>query len=121
MFSKGEIIELDLETECFIPDNVCSFPLNENSQMTVSMPVQVSSTKAFDINVDFKGVDVVSASVFFKVIYHSHGLRKIPMTEMNPQSFNVRGKLGYCGSGVMKWIATFDVISGDNIYKISHY
>lgn len=118
-FSNKDVQVIEVDDDCLISSSSCTILLGQKGEMTVNMPVKVSSTEAFSIVSYFSGKNIDGVSVLFKGIEHGHGLRKLLMLKVSPHEFKVKAQLGYCGSGVMHWVAMFEVHSDQTIYKVS--
>jgi len=123
-FSK-EIHQLEVDIDCLKMSNTCTIIMDPESiigpesSITVSMSAAVSSIMPLDISVNFGNKLVDGVDVIFRGKSHSHGLHKMAMLKSSSHHFNMKGQLGYCGSGLMDWLADFTVISDGKHYQFS--
>lgn len=119
IFNGQNIKNITVDKSCLESDVSCSIMLDDSVKMNINMESFVSSTKPFNIKIEFPNDDVNNIDVLFKGVEHSHGLRRQPLNKINARNYNYVGQLGYCGLGVMSWAAIFNVSLNGNIYSVS--
>jgi len=118
-FSERNTKEIRSISNCVNSSQPCTVELDENSHLSVTMPALVSIADAFDVTAKIDGVEVEQVTIAFTGVTHSHGLLPQTMIEVEPNHYQVKGVLSFCGYKKMDWVALVTVYTERTVYEAS--